>query len=131
MQPHQTKETTSVVEQRAELAPYLHIFANSGDAIAILDPRGTYLEQNEAHRQLLGDSVEDLRGRTPAMHLGEDLFVKVHATLEREGTYRGEVIVRTREEQLKPTDLSCFTVRNEAGEAICHVWMMRDLSESK
>src|SRR5688572_28607558 len=115
--PQDQANDKSVGEQRAELAPYRQIFANSTDAIAILDPHGVYLEHNGAHHRRLGHSMAELRGRTPAVHMGEDLFEKVQATVELDGVYRGEVIVRTRDEQLKPIDLSAFTVRNEAGEA--------------
>ena len=132
MQQHEAKaQDMSAAGADDALAAYRQIFSNSSDAIAILDPRGVYLEVNEAHGRLLGHGIDELRGRTPAAHVGQDLFQRIQAVLEKEGVYRGEVIGRTRDEQLKPIDLSCFTVRNAAGAAVCHVWIQRDLSESK
>src|SRR5690349_19048676 len=56
------------------LALYRAIFVNAPEAIAIVDTNGRYLEQNAAHLELVGYSDDELRGQTPAVHLGEAEF---------------------------------------------------------
>jgi len=67
------------------LALYRAIVANSTEAIAIVDPSGVYLEQNAAHYTLLGYADDELRGRTPALHMGEQVFGEVAAELAGAG----------------------------------------------
>ena len=50
---------------------YRTLFLQSGEAIAVLDPQGIYLEQNTVHRALLGFFDEKLRGSTPRIYLRE------------------------------------------------------------
>ncbi len=110
---------------------YRQIFASSSDAIAIIDPQGRYLEQNAAHRALIGYSDEELRDATPLIHLGEEAFNRVVQELLRAGEYRGELRSRARSGRLLDIDLAAFTVRKPAGEVLCHVGIKREISERK
>jgi PAS domain S-box-containing protein len=47
---------------------YREIFVHSNEPIAINDPEGYYVEQNSAHRELLGYDDDELEGKTPAIH---------------------------------------------------------------
>src|SRR4051794_14028908 len=62
------------VQGRLQL--YRRIFEASQDGIAILDPSGHYIEENAAHEQLLGYSLEEMKGATPAMHLGQEAYAR-------------------------------------------------------
>ncbi len=110
---------------------YRRIFAASADAIAIVTPDGHYLEQNDAHRELTGYSDDELRGRTPALHLGEEAFAHIAAELQAHGSYRGEHISRSKGGAERVVDLAAFTVHNAAGQPICHVGIKRDISGRK
>ncbi len=130
----QSQQTAdSNVAKRSELGPnqYREIFAHSNEPIAIVSPRGEYLEQNAAHRNFLGYSDEELVGSTPAIHLGEEVFANIAAILSETGEYRGEVISRTSTGELKQIELTAFAVRNEAGEPICFVGIKHDITERK
>src|SRR6266446_403071 len=76
---------------------YREIFVHSHEAIAITSPQGHYIEQNGAHYKLLGYSDDELRGQTPAIHLGTETFDRIQSELAKYGTYRGEVISRTKD----------------------------------
>ena len=95
---------------------YREIITNSTDAVVILDPQGCYLEQNPAHQQLMGYSDEELRGKTPAIHAGEELFEKIGQDLQEKGSFRGELASHTREGALIHVELLAFSVLDEAGE---------------
>jgi PAS domain S-box-containing protein len=107
------------------------IVANSSEAIAVIDTNGVYLEQNAAHRALLGYADEDLEGLTPAVHLGDETFARVAAELAATGHARSEVVSRRKDGRLLEVELSAFTVRDAAGRPVCHVGIKRDVTERK
>ena len=111
------------------LALYRAIFSNSADAIAIIDPTGRYLEQNDAHRTLIGYTTEELRGNTPAIHLGEDVFRSVAEELAARGRCRREATSRAKDGRAIDIELSAFVVRDRAGEPVCFVGVKRDVTE--
>ena len=67
--------STSLTEFQPEL--YREIFVHSNEPIALISPDGQYIQQNAAHRNLLGYSDEELRGQTPAIHFGEEAFASI------------------------------------------------------
>ena len=78
-----------------ELKLYREIFARTTDGIEITDSEGRYLEQNAAQRALLGYSDVELRGQTPAIHLGDEVFAQIASELASSGRYRGELLSRS------------------------------------
>ncbi|HJR41979.1 MAG TPA: ATP-binding protein [Gemmatimonadaceae bacterium] len=111
------------------LALYRAIFVNSTEAIAIIDPAGHYLEQNDAHRALLGWSIAELRNQTPAIHMGEEQFATVADALARNGVYRGELRSRTRSGTFVDLELSAFAVTDNTGTPVCYVDIKRDVTD--
>src|SRR5512146_1734597 len=100
---------------------FREIFARSIDGIAIIDASGRYVEQNEAHRELTGYSSEALEGRTPAIHLGEEVFAATAAALQQHGRYRGIVESRPKQGRRKTIDLAAFAVRDASGRPLWYV----------
>src|SRR6266508_1983390 len=94
------------VQRELPLDLYRAIFTHSSAPIAILDQHGTYLEQNAAHAELFGYSNDELKNRTPATHLGEEVFAEVARELAEAGEYRGEVVGITKTGQIKYIELS-------------------------
>jgi PAS domain S-box-containing protein len=112
---------TNVDKNVQELNLYKQIFTYSKDAIAIFDPRGFYIEQNPAHRALLGYSDEELSGKTPEIHLGEEVFSSIFRTLSQENIYRGELYSITKEGREIHIDLSAFSVKDKQQNVIFYV----------
>src|SRR5215216_1843690 len=79
-----------------ELSLYREIFERSVDGIAVLDPNGIYLHQNAAHAALTGYTLDDLRGRTPAIHVGDERFAEILHALTTNGRFIGEVESRSK-----------------------------------
>ncbi len=119
--------------KRAEekLSLYRQIFAHTNEAIGILDPQGFFLEQNAAHRALLGYPDAELCGKTPAVFLGRAVLSRILAELSRKGIYRGEVRARSRAGAELDIDLSLRTIHSEKGDVLCHVALKRDITERK
>ena len=116
-------------EERLQL--YRQVFEKASDGIGILDARGRYLEQNAAHRELLGYEDSELCGRTPALHLGEEAFATLVAELSATGSARCELVARHKEGRPIELDLSAFTIRDAAGTPVRFVGLKRDVSERK
>ena len=89
---------------------YLEIFTHSKEAIAIIDTQGHYLEQNSAHRDLLGYTDKQLQGKTPAIHMGEEMFARVAKQLVERGEYRGEMTSYTRSGQPRQIEKSSLRI---------------------
>src|ERR1044071_2999965 len=110
---------------------YREIFAHSKEAIAIIDPDGFYLQQNGAHFTLLGYADGDLKGKTPAIYLGEETFRRIFKQLVQEGDYSGEYVCRTKSGEERTIDLSIFTMRSGLGEPQCYISIERDVTARK
>ncbi|HEV8216772.1 MAG TPA: PAS domain S-box protein, partial [Gemmatimonadaceae bacterium] len=113
------------------LALYRAVFVNATEAIAIVDTRGQYLEQNPAHLALLGYSDDELRGQTPAIHLGESEFASIVAELAQTGVCRRECVSHSKTGRVINVELSAFTVRDADGAPVCYVGVKRDISGEK
>jgi PAS domain S-box-containing protein len=110
---------------------YQAIFSHSSEPIAILDPNGYYLEQNAAHAQLLGYTDAELEGKTPAIHMGQEVFQEVARALVEHGEYRGELVSKTKSGATRHIELSAFTMRDADGRPVCFVGIKRDVTERK
>ena len=124
-----TAPTARPVELHADL--YREIFAHSKEAIAIIDPSGYYLQQNGAHFTLLGYADDELKGKTPALYLGEEVFHDILSELVRVGHYAGETICRTKNGEERTIEVSIFTMRSGLGEPQCYVSIERDITSRK
>lgn len=115
-------------QRRSEekLALYQEIVANSSDGVAIIDLQGVYLEQNAAHRALTGFEDRELEGRTPAIHLGEEVFARVAEALATVGVFQGDVTSTTKLGDRREIELSGYAVRDDAKQTVCYVCIARD-----
>jgi|tagenome__1003787_1003787.scaffolds.fasta_scaffold20988653_4 PAS domain S-box-containing protein len=113
------------------LALYRAIFVKSTEAIAIIDPDGSYLEQNAAHAELLGYSDDELRDATPAIHLGDEQFALIAEEIAATGTARRECQSRAKDGRELIIELSAFAVNDASGEPVCYVGIKRDVTEQR
>ena len=122
-----------IASKAPEFGPelYREIFNHSNEPIAIISPEGHYLDQNTAHRDLLGYSDEELLGQTPAIHMGREAFENIVSELAQNGVYRGEVESHTKTGEIRHIELSAFTTRDGSGDPICYVGIKRDVTERK
>jgi PAS domain S-box-containing protein len=127
----QQKPALSTLQDEPLAERYREIFTHSNDAIAIIDSQGFYLEQNAAHRNLMGYSDEELHGKTPAIHMPAEEFELIKRELLDKGEYRGEVTSRAKNGEALQIELSAFAMRNASGTPICYVGIKRDISARK
>lgn len=109
---------------------YKKIIDSSNDGIVVYDPHGYYLEQNPAHEQLTGFTKDELKGKTPAIHLGEEAFEIISKDLSEQHMSVGEWNSTTKN-GIIPIEISAFNIFNEDNQIICHAAIERDISERK
>lgn len=117
------------VELHSDL--YREIFDHSKEAIAIIDPEGSYLQQNGAHFTLLGYPDDDLKGQTLANELDQPTFAEMKRQLAETDEFSGEIVSRTKNGEKLNIDLSVFTMRSGLGEPLCFVCIKRDITRRK
>ncbi|HSL72301.1 MAG TPA: PAS domain S-box protein, partial [Longimicrobiales bacterium] len=110
---------------------YREIFEHATDGVAILDANGCYVEQNAAHAALTGYTLAELRGRTPAIHLGEEAFARIASELMLTGHYQGEHQSRAKDGTMRTLELSAFAVRDATGAIRYFVGAKRDVTLRK
>jgi len=120
-------------EERKRAEERLHLFGRileaSTEAVAILTPEGYFGEQNAAHQALTEYSIEELRGHTPALLVGEAHFQQHwQAVLGGDGWER-ESRIRTKSGREKIVEASVFAINGDAGQVQCLVAIVRDVSE--
>jgi len=107
------------------------VFLNVKDAVAILDSEGRYIEQNKSHQELIGYSIEELKGKTPAIHLSKEEFEKIIKVIEEKGLFFGEVESKTIDGKVKNIELFAFPIKDENGKVLYYVRIKRDITKEK
>lgn len=117
----------SPIEKERDI--FLQVFENATEAIAIIDHEGRYLRQNRAHEQLLGYSTADLLNRTPAIHLGPQVFQHVATEMSQTGEYRNEHISKCKDGTRIRIELSAFAVQYSPDKPPLYVGIKRNLEQ--
>ena len=122
-------------EERKRAEERLHLFGrileSSTEAIAILTPEGHFNEQNAAHRALTEYSIEELRGHTPDLLVGEAGFQEHWQAVLAGSIKAQETRIRTKSGREKEVELSVFSITGDAGQVLCFVAIVRDISERR
>ncbi|PMP77479.1 MAG: diguanylate cyclase [Sulfurihydrogenibium sp.] len=107
------------------------VFLNIKSAVAILDKDGFYIEQNKAHEELIGYSIEELLGKTPAIHIKEPSFERIIKEIKSKGSFIGNVKIRTKSGEIKDVELISFAIYDENGEISNIVGIKEDKTQEK
>ncbi|MEW6751207.1 MAG: ATP-binding protein [Candidatus Latescibacterota bacterium] len=126
------EETARQVAERrqleARLRRYREIIHRSADAVVIYGPDGRFLEQNPAHRALLGYEDAELEGGTAARYVGAQACERIHAEIAARGSFRGEVAGRCRDGRQVLLELVAFAVQDPDGGPAYTVGFARDVT---
>ena len=107
------------------------IVEGSTEATAVIGADGKYIEQNDAHRALLGFDDSELIGRTPAIHLGDEGFSRVVDRLRASGSFGGQVKSRSKDGRELVVHLTSFAITDEEGRPVGYVGLKRDVTAQK
>lgn len=123
----QIREERKRAEERLKL--FGRILEASTDAVAILTPEGCFSEQNAAHQALTEYPIEELRGHTAALLVGEAHFQEHWQAVLAGGGWEQESRIRTKSGREKTVEASVFAIHGDAGQVLCLVAIVRDVSE--
>ena len=122
----QIREQRRHAEDRLRL--FGHILESSAEAIAILTPEGYFSEHNAAHQALTEYSIEELRGHTPALLVGDEF--QYHPDVSKRSGHLERVSrLRTKSGREKTVESSIFSIAGDAGQVQWIVAIVRDISE--
>jgi PAS domain S-box-containing protein len=113
-----------------KLSFYKEIVANSNNAIAIYDSQGNFVEQNAAHRTLLGYEDEELsQQQLDKIFLSTASVTEICTRLQSGGNYRQEVTLRHQSGELVTVEVFAFPLRDCHGTPVYYVSIGRDVTE--
>jgi PAS domain S-box-containing protein len=115
-------------EERLNL--FGRILESSAEAIAILTPEGYFSEHNAAHQALTEYSIEELRGHTPTLLVGE-AFQDHQQVAQSGGRVERESRMRTKSGREKTVETSIFSITGDTGQVQWIVAIVRDISERR
>ena len=126
--------STDITERKQTeegLKLYREVFARSNEAGAIFDREYHFLEQNAAHRDLLGFSDDELRQAGPAAMTGEKTLSELHEQGRQASSFRAEAVFQTRSGKSLNVELSAFSILSDTGDVLCHAGLVRDITAQK
>ncbi|HTN93015.1 MAG TPA: EAL domain-containing protein [Gallionella sp.] len=135
----QLESLNSELEQKVEARTAdLRIAAAAFDAqesLMITDPDGVILRVNKAFTETTGYTPEEVVGKTPQIlksgHHNQDFYQAMWETLNRTGTWRGEIWDRRKNGEIYPKWLSITSVRGNNGLITHYVGSHIDITERK
>ncbi|MFP3980079.1 MAG: PAS domain S-box protein [Desulfobacterales bacterium] len=131
-QKHAERELQERQEKYKQERNFLdNIFENSPNAIAIVDHHGRFTRWNHQAARLFGYDFAELKGKK-AFHLYADAreMEKMLGLLRKQGSVQDYEIGFTRKDGTSvPCAVSINLLRNDAGEKIGSLSVIRDLSE--
>ncbi|WP_448587588.1 EAL domain-containing protein [Thermocrinis sp.] len=120
---------SKLYEERFKLV--YNIFLNINDAVAVLDKDCQYIEHNKAHEELIGYSIEELKGKSPSVCIDKEKYKEILNTIQQKGSFGGEVKIKDKWGNIKDIYLFAFSVKDEEGKALYYVTIKRDITKEK
>ncbi len=125
------RDITEKKEAECRLAFYRTIIEASTDAVAIIDHEARYVEQNEAHRNLLGYTDEELIGQRPTLHTDDPTYECVMSSLSATGRFEGEIVSIRKDGTPVDIEMKVFPVKDGTGAPLYFVGIKRDVTARK
>ncbi|TXT30510.1 MAG: diguanylate cyclase/phosphodiesterase with PAS/PAC sensor(s) [Rhodocyclaceae bacterium] len=111
------------------------VFSNSNEAIMVTDAGNRIIAVNPAFRRLTGYLPDEVMGKDPrilsAGITSPEVFSDMWASLDRHGSWQGELWDRRKSGEAYPKWLSISLVRDADGQIRNHIGSFIDISELK
>lgn len=125
-------DVTDEVAAEEQLRIGSRAVASTPNGVAILDTDGRVVQTNPAFTSLTGYSLDDVRGRS-LNFLGDGLtppevYEDMRASLQRTGSWRGELVNRTRTGEVVTQAVSVNPVRDDNGVATHLIGVINSLN---
>ncbi|MBK1703985.1 EAL domain-containing protein [Halochromatium glycolicum] len=111
------------------------VFENTAEAIMVTDAEQRILAVNSAFTQITGFEEPEVSGRSPRMlasgHHDAAFFKRMNLTMERTGSWSGEIWNRRKNGEVYPARMTISRVTDDADELSNYVGLFSDISEAK
>jgi diguanylate cyclase (GGDEF)-like protein/PAS domain S-box-containing protein len=128
-------EITIREETEKDLRRIANVFHNSREGIVMTDPNKVIIDVNEAFCFLTGYSREEVIGKTPKILRSErhesDFYIQINQALEQDGSWRGEIWNKKKNNQEYAEFLRIDSIRNPEGEIENYIGIFSDITEHK
>lgn len=117
-----------------DLEPFAHLLDDAHVGIIATDATGTILRLNKAAAALLDCSDEELATHPPKIHdrwqHDHPFLERILHTVERRGSWTGEIAVRRKDQLLCRQTLSLLAIRDPSGAIVHYLGLLNDESQS-
>lgn len=128
-------DITRQVENEAKLELAAKVFERGSEGFIITDAEQRIVMVNRAFSRITGYSEEEALGQTPGIlssgRHDADFFEQMWRSIERDGSWQGEVWNRRKNGQVYPEWLSISAITNEQGQVTYYVGIISDISQLK
>ncbi|WP_457643968.1 sensor domain-containing protein [Persephonella sp.] len=123
------KDISDVRSKEEKLLLYKTIFDNTLDAIGIVDSEGRYVDQNKSNEELLGYSIEEIKGKPFNQYLRIKDAEKTWEKLKKEGRLRFIATITNRKGEERYLDIVAMAVKDRYGRDRYYVGIKRDITD--
>lgn len=120
-------------EERLRLAE--SVFENSEEAIIVTDSANRIVSVNPAFVRITGYEDKDVTGRDPKImgsgRHGKEFFSGMWDSINKAGSWQGEIWDRRKNGELYPKWLSISTIKDEKGGVANYIGIFADITERK
>lgn len=129
------KNVLRMRENERQLSLSAQVFMNSSEAILISDANNNIMQVNRAFTELTGYTAEEVIGKNPRIlksgQQDSDFYRKMWESLNRTGSWQGELMDRRKDGEIYPKWMSINQVRNAQGRVTNYIALFSDITERK
>ncbi len=130
------ERTAELWDSNEQLRMFKAFVEASGQSFGVSDMNGNIVYGNAALARLVGlDESEDVYGMHPSMFYADDYQVRqeteIFPVLERDGSWQGELTMKSSTGELIPVLQTSFILKNRDGEPVRHGVVITDLRDIK
>ena len=134
-----TRELTREVEKHSLTAEQLalsgEVIESLREGMIITEPDGSIIRVNRAFTEITGYSAEEVLGHNPSIlqsgWQSEDFYRTMWATLQRDGTWQGEIWNMRKDGTVYPEWLSISNIRDAQGRIAYYIGIFFDITDRK
>jgi diguanylate cyclase (GGDEF)-like protein/PAS domain S-box-containing protein len=128
-------DITALQTAQAQLKRAAQVFSHSAEGILMTAPDGAITDVNEAFADITGYEPAEVIGRNPSLLASgrhdAAFFARMFATIDRDGSWHGEVWNRRRDGELFPCLMTVSRVESGDGQLDGYVGVFADITAMK
>ena len=128
-------DITEQIRAKEELENAAAVFDTTSEGIVVTDHNNCIIAVNPGFTRITGYSIDEVRGKPPSILSSgkhdKAFYAEMWRTLQRNGSWEGEIWNRNKEGATYPEWLSLTMVRDEAGDVARYIAVFSDISRRK